>query len=275
MNIFVGTLYSGENEFEECFDSIQMQSYKMFQHKIFKYLPNKEAHVTLYKSFLENADFDLLVKIDADMVLTNDTLFEKIVQKFESNDWMDLLGIAVYDFFSDQLIWGLNAYRKSVRWDFEKETIFVDIPEVPRNKILFDKIDLAPAAIHCKNPSPFQAFHYGIHRALKSLQPIHSETHWNTLKRTWGNFQRTKDIRVGLASLGAELTYAGFFRISDLDYTDSRMKDILENYLRLDPVGLSREINKLRLLHWGFLPGSMRRKMLRFIRSKKLTNFVG
>jgi hypothetical protein len=270
MKIFVGTLYSGENEFEECLASIRMQSYKHFQHFIFKDLPNKEAHVTLFKVFLENAsEYDVLVKVDADIVLTNDALFEKIVQKLKANDWMDLFSIAVYDFFSDQLIWGLNSYRNSVRWDFEKETIFVDIPEITPNKYFFDNKDLAPAAIHCKNPSPYQAFHYGVHRGLKSLQPIHGTTHWSLLERTWLNFQRTKDIRVGFASLGVELAYSGLFGMSDLDYTNSRMKDILENYLSLDAVRLDREIKKLRLLNWGVLPGNIRRRVLRLLRSRK------
>lgn len=270
MHIYVGTLYTIENEFNECVESINSQSYKNFDHYVFRNLPNKEAHVTLFKSFLERAgEYDALVKVDADMVLASDSLFGNIVQKLKANDWVDVLSIAVHDFFSDQLIWGLNAYRNSVRWDFEKESLFVDRPEVPAERCLMDDRELAPAAIHCKNPSSCQAFYYGVHRGLKVIQPGHTEkkeesskTHWNSLERTWVNFQRTKDVRMGLASLGAELAYAGQFRIGDLDYSNPRMGRVLEKYLSLDHKALTFEIKKRRFLNWGILPGRKRRKLL-------------
>lgn len=270
MKLFVGTLYSGENEFQECLDSIKMQSYKDFQHFIFRDLPNKEAHITLFKSFLESgSDYDILIKVDADMVLSNDTLFEEIVRKFETNDWMDLFAIAVYDFFSDQLIWGLNSYRNTVEWDLEKEMIFVDISKVSSDRAYYDDVILAPAAIHCKNPSPFQAFHYGVHRGLKSIQPRGGSAHWSSLERTWNCFQRSRNVRIGLASLGTELVYAGKFGIEDLDYTNPRLKDALEEFVEWDAVRLYREINKLRLLNWGFLPGTIRKKAVRFFVRKR------
>lgn len=266
MKIFVGTLYSGENEFEECLDSIQKQSYKKFQHFVYKNLPNKEAHATLYRSFLERADkFDVLIKVDADMVLANTEIFRNIVEKLEANDWMEIFTIAVLDFFSGQLIWGLNAYRSSVRWDFDKETLFVDYSEVTREKMFLDDKVLAPAAIHCKNPSLFQAFHYGVHRGLKSLEPLRGEKHWELLERTWANFQRTKDIRVGFACLGMELAYKGLFGVSDLDYTNLRMRAILNSYSSFDAVRLNHEIKRLRLSNWGILPGSIRKKVLSFV----------
>lgn len=269
MRIFVGTLYSGENEYEECLLSIRAQGYKSYQHFIFKDLPNKQAHVTLFSSFLERSnEFDLLIKVDADMVLADDNLFGKIVQKMENNPWMDLFAVAVHDFFSNQLIWGLNSYRTSVRWNFAKDTIFVDIPEVPQDRILFDTTELAPAAIHCKNPSLYQAFHYGIHRGLKSLQDIHAKSHWDLLTRMLKNFQRTKDVRIGLACLGVELAYANLFEIKDLDYTNPGIKTILQNYALFDAVQLDREIKKRRLANWGMLPGGIRRRILRYRRHR-------
>jgi hypothetical protein len=269
MKIYVGTLYSGENEFEECVASIQSQSYKNFDHFVFKNLPNKEAHVTLFKSFLERAsEYDLLIKVDADTVLSYNTLFEKIVHKLQFNSWLDVLSIAVYDFISGQLIdAGMAVYRNTVRWNFEKETMFVDIPEVDRNRYLYDDSELAPAAIHCKNPLPYHAFHYGVHRGLKSIQRIHSTTHWAFLEKTWKNFQRTRDTRIGLAVLGAELVYAGRFKKSDVDYTNPKVRTVLEEYLSLDSAGLESEIRKMRLFNWGILPGDLRRRVIRTLRN--------
>lgn len=266
----MGTLYSGENELDECVTSIQRQSHKDFKHFIFRNLANKEAHATLFRTFLDKAgEFDVLVKVDADMVLANDFIFQNIVKKLSENRQIDLFAIAVHDFFTDQMIWGLNAYRNTVRWDFEKETVFVDIPELSRGKMLYDESVLAPAAFHCKNPSLLQAFHYGVHRGLKSVQPKGGSTHWLLLERIWNNFRHKKDVRIGMAALGAEMVYADKFGVSDVDYTNLRMKNFLSKYVSLNATQLNREIKKLRLLNWGFLPGNIRRKILILKSAKK------
>lgn len=264
MKLFVGTLYSGENEFEECLTSIQNQSYQNYEHFVFKNLPNREAHHTLFKSFTEKADrFDLLVKVDADMVLCSSDLFAQIVKKMTDCPFIDVFSIAVADFFTGDLIDSLNCYRNTVTWDFTKQTMFVDIPEVAREKTFYDETELAPAAIHCKNPSKFQAFHYGVHRGLKSIQKIHSTTHWEMLRKVWENFLVTNDTRVGLAVLGAELVYAGVFTRSDVDYTNPRVRSILERYENMDSRRIKHELIKLKMCHWGMLPSDLRRRLIR------------
>ena len=40
--IYIGTLYSGENELEESIESVKRQNYTNWTHELFKYLPNKE-----------------------------------------------------------------------------------------------------------------------------------------------------------------------------------------------------------------------------------------
>lgn len=264
MNIFVGTLYSGENEFAECLASIGMQTYTYFKHFIFDGLPNKEAHRALFSSFIAKSnDFDLLIKVDADMVLTSPLLFEKIVKKMFENDWIYVYSIAVHDFFTGEMINGLNTYRNTVRWDFSKETMFVDIPKVPKENTFYDKSELAPAAFHCKNPSKYQAFHYGVHRGLKSIQKIHSTTHWALLEKVWKNFQKTDDVRIGLAIFGAELVFDGQFSKEDVDYTNPRLANAIEQYQEMSSSQVRREIQRLRLKNWGILPGDLRRRMLR------------
>ena len=266
MNIFVGTLYSGENEYEECLASIQAQTYRKFDHFIFEHLPKLEAHRTLYHSFLDKRDqYDLLIKIDADMVLTSDFLFEGIVEKFSQNASLDVLAIAISDFFSGRLINGLNSYRNTVEWALDPENVNADVVIVAEDRYLFDDKNLAPAAIHCKNSSPYQAFHYGVHKGLKSISPQHSTTHWMLLEKIWENFLKNRDTRIGLAVLGAELVYAGEFSKEDVDYTNPRMKAVLEKYQSMDSNEIEREVKKLRFRNWGILPGDLRR---RFLRSK-------
>ena len=262
--ILVGTLYSGENEFEECLTSIRNQTHQDFEHFIYKNLPNVEAHHTLFSEFTSRADkFDFLVKVDADMVLCSDQLFANIVNKMSRNPDIDVLSIAVRDFFTCELINGLNTYRNSVKWDFSKDTMFVDIPEVSRERTFYDQTELAPAAMHCKNPSKLQSFHYGVHRGLKSIQKIHSTSHWAFIEKTWQNFLKVKDPRIGLAVLGAELVYAGEFTRSDVDYTNPRLAEMLKKYEAMNYREIKREIIKLRFRNFGLLPGDWRRRLLR------------
>jgi len=274
MKVFVGTLYSGENEYEECLASIQRQTLRDFDHFVFRNMPNKEAHHALFRSFLERAgEYDLLIKIDADVVLASDTILENIVRKMRKDDGIDILAVAVQDFFTDELInAGMATYRNTVRWDYGKETMFVDIAEVRQGREIYDDKELAPAGIHCKNPAPWQAFHYGLHRGLKSIQRIHSTGHWAYLERVWANFLKTGDTRIGLAVLGAELVYAGRLGKSDVDYTNPRMRIVLGEYRSLDRADLEREIRKLRARNWGILPGDLRRGILRALRSENVAS---
>ena len=269
MKIFVGTLFSGENEFEECKLSIKNQTYENYDHFILKNLPNKEAHVTLFKSFIEKSkQYDILIKVDADTVILRDSLFGEIVEKMTNNPWLDVFCVGIYDFYTDSIINGIATYRNTVKWNFEDQSMFVDIPKVSNDRYLYDSTVLAPAAIHCKNPSPFYAFHFGIHRGLKSIQRIHSTSHWKIIRKVQENFINTGDVRLGLAVLGSELVYAGKFRKEDVDYTNSKAKNYFIQHQNLTSIELIKKIQKLQKLNWGFLPNNIRQKVLRQIRGR-------
>jgi len=260
MRIFVGTLYAGENELDECVESVSRQKGVTFEHVIFKNLGNKEAADTLYKTFMDRSgEFDLLIKVDADIVLLDDHLFSNISQKFRDNDWLDCLEIRLQDFYSDQLIWGLNSFRSTVKWKPAQENLFIDdFPPVPENRRITDCKELAPAGIHCKNPSPLQAFHYGVYKGLKVIQPEIDEkvisksySNWKKIERTYAHFKRKQDIRLGFAVLGGELALTGNFQADQLDYS---------NDYSIPQIQL--EISRLRRANWGFLPSRMRRRVL-------------
>ena len=271
MKILVGTLYTIENEFDECVAAINGQSYTNFEHFVLKNLPNKEAHDTLYSAFMERKDeFDLFIKVDADMVIEDDDLFAKIVNKFRNNDWLKDLEIAVYDFFSDHLIWGMHTYRNNVTWRHNEEDLFVDVCPIEPHERLYDYQDLAPAAIHCKNPSLFQSFHCGVHRALKVLQAgrnsvmkEYSRSHWENLERTRRNFLLKKDRRLGFAVLGAEMTFREEILPCHLSYANPYLRQLFNGYEALDSRQLKREIRKISLKTFAFLPDQLRRKILR------------
>lgn len=273
--ILVGTLFSGENEYADCLHSIHKQTFKNYDHIIIENLPELEAHYKLYKAFIDRSlEYQLLIKVDADTVLLSDRLFERIVEKFAQNPWLEVMNIGVIDFFTDEMIAaGIQIYRNTVRWNFEKDTVFPDIPILDHDRYLYDKTDLAPAATHCQNPSTSQAFHYGVHRGLKSIQKKHSKAHWTMLDKVWKNFLKIQDVRLGLAILGAEMVYAGLFNREHQNYTNFKMDDVLSRYVTFDSEKIEKEIKKLRFLHWGILPGDLRRRVIRQLRGKMARNW--
>jgi len=142
---------------------------------------------------------------------------------------------------------------------------------VPQNRWISDSQELAPAGIHCKNPSPFQDFHYGVHKGLKFLQPgrrekVISKTYlnWKKIERTYAHFKRKQDIRLGFAVLGAELALKGNFQADHLDYSNPYMKHVFHRYSNYAIPQIQSEISRHRLNNWGFLPNRWRRKVLSF-----------
>ena len=228
--ILIGTLYSGENEFEQCKASVRAQTYPHREHVVFKNLPNKEAHDTLYRTFMERADeFQLFVKLDADMVLGEETLLEQIVDYWRRNDGLDHLSLAVRDWYTDDLMEGMHVFSHRVQWHTRAESRFVDhspvIPGERRN--IFDHT--APVVHHSPDPSPVQAFRFGVHRALKVFQPERTlmqygqmRYQWEIIKKCWRHFERSRDRRLGLAIVGAENVMAG--TVTGTGYDDDSSK---------------------------------------------------
>ena len=275
MRILVGTLYTIENEFTACVESINQQTHRAFEHFIIRDLPNKQAHDTLYRSFMTRADeFDLFMKIDADMVLIDDRFFEKIIQRFQtqpnrpSTGGMNALIVSVQDWFSDRLIEGLHTYRSRVRWEVNDEQVFVDRASLAPDQIVYDKTDLAPAAQHCPDPSAFEAFHYGIHKGVKvhaAMQRYRRATarfHMSNIESTWRHFERSGDQRLGLACLGAELALKGAFQPHHVDYQNPTALSVLRDYESLDSGSLRLLISKLRRRNWSWLPPMSRAEAL-------------
>ncbi len=264
MRVLVGTLYCGENEFDECVESLQTQTHQAWEQIVVRDLPNKLAHQTLYETFMSRAaEFDLFMKLDADMVLEDPRMLDRIEAYFQQHPQLDGITIHVHDFFSDSLIHGLHVYRSSVRWPRREERLFVDTPPVSPEKFRIGVKELAPVASHCKNPTPFFAFHYGVHRGLKARQATGSTAAYylQTIEQVWKNFQSRKDHRLGLAVLGAEMGLDGEFGVDDLDFENQHPREVCVRYEGMSADELRGEISKLRSLprtkipqrHWRIL----------------------
>jgi hypothetical protein len=212
--ILVGTLYSGENEFEAMKASLQEQTYSHWKHVVYKNLPNKEAHDRLYRTFMDQQDnFDLFLKLDADMVLKTREGLNIVANIFKQKPDLDHLTLAVHDWYSDELIDGLHTFSNKVTWSATNDERFVD--PAPDRKGIRLKIWHRPAPIvnHSPDPHPLQAFRFGLHRALKVVQSERpsvrlgkSRLQWDILKKCWKKFLASSDKRLGLACLAATLT---------------------------------------------------------------------
>lgn len=268
MKILVGIMHCIENEFEQCLAAIDQQTHPAYDRFIISNLPNKEAHDRLYETFMKHANkVDLFVKVDADMVLSRKTFFEELVARFIREEHLKHLQIALDDWFTDRRIMGLHAYRNDYRWVRNDELHFVDTVAngIKTVKTVNDRSILAPAAIHCPNPSPFQAFHFGVHKAVKVLQRGRNERHLGFSCTHWGHFAcleshyyRKKDFRLGLAVAGFLHAIQNLYEPSHVDFACTETKMAFEHYQNLQESKLNRELRSLGLYAWSALPHALR-----------------
>jgi hypothetical protein len=190
------------------------------------------------------------------MIIINERLFSSIVDRFEQHTNMDLLTILVQDFFTDRLIQGMHTFRSTVQWSRRADDVFTDAHSIPRNRTVVDDKDLAPAAYHCKNPSNFQAFHYGLHRGVKvrqallvpKKQPVQLVTRLQEIADIWNRYKELGDRRLGLAALGAELGIRGDFTSNHINYTNPYAAQVYEErYSGWDGEKIKREVRRVRL----------------------------
>lgn len=240
LKILIGTLYCGENEFDECLASLKRQTFQGWDHFTLRYLPNKEAHVRLYRTFMENAKaYDYFLKLDADMVFSRDDALHQIINIFLENPDIDHIEMAVHDVPSNSLIWGVHAFTQRVRWPISDEMLFVDPPpEVPGKHVRIAR-EPAPLVTHCQNPTAFQAYMFGVHRALKVVQHgktladfnfINALEEWKLLKRIWHNFQRCQTPMIGFSILGAEQVMNGQLHQEDYNYKGRSVHQYFETH---------------------------------------------
>lgn len=285
MRALVGTLRTFENEFEACADAIARQRGIEIEHFVVRDLPNREAHDELYRTFMDRSkDFDLLVKVDADMVIASETLIAELARRFAEDEAVDQAEIPVLDFFTDRLVPGLNAFRATVRWPARPDGLFVDETPVPSSRRAKTWHDLAPAARHCPDPSPFQAFHFGLHKGLKvrearaAGQRERLARHWENVELTWRRFRCCGDLRLLLACAGAELALARVAGPAQVDHDDPWARTLFERARVLSPARLAREVRRLRRrrllgippalwLRWWSRPPYTLRGLLRRARS--------
>jgi len=173
--IFVGTLEAGESEFEECCQVISRQRNVEITHHIISHLPELDAHNQLWKKWEDvKKGYDLFVKVDADTILIDKLALHRIWKLFEGDRRVTGAQILLHDYFTDNLIPGLNSFTPKVKFQSTQNHLMPDRSDTNHDVVLNGKEVqyLAPIGWHCKYPSPKQSFHFGLHRALKKQDDI-------------------------------------------------------------------------------------------------------
>ena len=236
--ILILTLYSGEHEYDACVAALHSQKFRRWEHRTISHLPNKEAHDTLYGEIMRQSQaFDLFVKLDADMVLSRPSCLDEIVSFFDTRPMIHQANFAVEDSPSRSLIMGLIVFRNTAHWSENSEPLFVDgTPKTDGKRVLVWGHP-SPLASHCSNPHSFQAFHFGVHRALKATQRdyypkrwIQSAVQWQLLLRIWLKYKRTKDPVRRWIILGANAVCSGQLSLAASEYGSSKAQALFNVY---------------------------------------------
>ncbi|MEZ5542471.1 MAG: hypothetical protein R3F42_10540 [Pseudomonadota bacterium] len=232
--ILIGTLHVDEQERDSCIAALSAQDYRNWEHRIFSGLGNAEAHRVLYDWFMENRhDYDMFIKLDADMVLNSTAALARIVAVFERAPDLDHAVFMVHDWMSDLPITGLHAFSNRVRWRHGDEGLFVDPdPERPGRKAVITGYP-SPVAEHSPDPAPLQAYRFGVHRASKIVQArrrwldtAQAGFQWQLLDGIRATWLRAGDRRRLLALLGAQSVLAGQAPLGTGSYTDADVGDV-------------------------------------------------
>lgn len=173
--IFVGTMWSGESEFEECCEAISRQKSVRIDQHIIKDLTEVEAHNALWQAWNSvKSEFDLFAKIDADTILNSEQSLLKVWQLFYNNPRVTGAQVQLHDYFTNDLIAGLNFFTPTVIFNISKKGLTPDRVDVNHDIVLKGESvkHLAPIGWHCKYPSEVQSFHFGLHRALKKQDQV-------------------------------------------------------------------------------------------------------
>lgn len=175
--VFVGTMYCHEGDYAECVKSIKTQQDVDVGHVTIKDLPEKDAHNALWAAWRTvQSEYDMFVKVDADTVLSHSEVLIEFWRMMQANPRITGIQAPLLDYFTDGNINGLNCFSPRVTFRDTTDDLFCD-RQVDVDHDLVVKsggvtTKLFPAGLHCYHSTEKQAFHFGLHRALKKQQHI-------------------------------------------------------------------------------------------------------
>jgi len=225
--VFVGTMYCGEGDMPECLESVLLQKGVEARQVIIRNMPEKAAHNALWAAWREARDsHDLFVKVDADTVLAHDGVLRAVWGLFQGNTRVTGVQAPLNDYFTAGHINGLNCFSPKVTFRDTADELFcdrqvdVDHDVVIRSDQVGDA--LRPAGYHCYRATEAQAFHFGLHRALKRQV--------GTIAQVRAAYRREGGRMRALALIGAQASPN--FAAGGFNYTDERFRVALDGALR-------------------------------------------
>lgn len=219
--VFVGTMHVDEGDFETCKDAIHKQVGCAIEHLVISGLNELDAHNELWNAWnlkRVHSKFDMFVKVDADTVLSSDTVVIDAWNLLQSTPGATGIQAPLHDYMSNKFINGLNIFSKNVHFKPVKDRLFCDRVDIANVNILRGNMlpkTLAPAGYHCHHSTHKQAFHYGLHRMLKRQYSIIAN-----VRAAWDKEQ--DEIRAW-ALLGAN-SAKRYITASGFDYSDEEFE---------------------------------------------------
>lgn len=224
-------LYSGESEYEESVESLNAQSLNSWDLYEIKNQPKKVAHDSLYGYFMSQSNnYEYFLKLDADMVFVSKNTLQEMVDTFEQNDLAHLISY-VRDVPSGIDIPGIQMFRSDSKWLGSNDPLNTDYaPKIFGNTVaVLDKHWIN----HMPNSTDYQLFRYGIHKALKSLQPDRENKsfhkflmHLNILQGIARHAFTKPESGYFYSLIGATLVAEG--RYNEIEHNTEQAKKIFE-----------------------------------------------
>ncbi|MCE7032786.1 glycosyltransferase [Lysobacter sp. GX 14042] len=254
--VLVLTLYAGEHEFEQSRTSLSAQTHQNWQQVVIRGMGNLEAHHALYKTIMQRReDFDLFIKLDADMTFARAECMEEIIDIFRERRTLDHLVLACDDYMTGTQIIGVHTFSNRVRWESSGSGIFNDPdPLRPGTRKMYGQPKMTYFR-HASDPSSLQAFHFGAHRALKLVQRGFTfeqkrveamHTQWEALIGLWQQYCRYRDRRHALALVAADLVIGGALGEHAHDYQDHELHAAFDRFSAEPGARLWERVGK----HW-------------------------
>ena len=230
--ILVGTLWYEEEDREKHLEAIQSQEGVEIDHFTISNLPEVEAHRELWSKFeSRKKDFDMITKIDADTVLITKSILRDIYDIMLSDPKITSIQANIDDYWTGDLIAGLNSFRPIVKFNPPSSNLFCDRVDTGHIKQLKGKnvpSHVIPAAYHCHNAGNKQGFHFGIVRVLKG--------HAEVIQKVQDMWRKHRDDRRTYALLGMMMA-PNFIDREGFNYGDKKFEScyeyVCENYEEL------------------------------------------
>ena len=119
--LLVLTLSTGEAALPVLLQQLASQTFRKFEHEVFRGLRNREAHEQLYRAITDLAgSYEFFLKLDADMTFRCPSALEDALRAAEDYPEGQHFVFPIYDFFTDEETLAVHLFRSGVRWPADR-----------------------------------------------------------------------------------------------------------------------------------------------------------